>query len=96
MRSSAFGGAAVVWKNFPSFSSFSLVSGGYHEIFTSTCCVSFPYMPSGLCDHGTHVCRRSVEEIRHEDLILVLVVRMSDDVGTLEGLIEEAEDIIDE
>jgi hypothetical protein len=32
MRGSVFGGAAAVWKKLPSFSSFSLLSGGYHEM----------------------------------------------------------------
>ena len=44
---------------------------------------------------GTYVCRRAIEEIRHEDLVLVLVVGVGDDIGALEGLVEEPEDIID-
>ena len=97
IRSSAFGGAAVVWKNFPSFSSLSLVSGGYHEILPYAHQLPIHAISCQVRDLlGTHVCRRPVEEIRHEDLVLVLVVRVCDDVGTLQRLIEEAEDIVDD
>ncbi len=36
------------------------------------------------------------EEIRDEDLVLVLFVGVCEDVGTLECLFAEAEDVIDD
>jgi hypothetical protein len=36
------------------------------------------------------------EEIGHEDLVGVVFVRVGEDVGALEGLVEEAEDVIDD
>lgn len=36
-----------------------------------------------------------VEEIRHEDLVLVLRVGVGEDIRALQGLGEEAEDVVD-
>lgn len=40
--------------------------------------------------------RLAVEEIGHEDLILMALVRMGEDVGALEGLRAIAEDVVDD
>jgi hypothetical protein len=45
--------------------------------------------------HG-YVKGLSVEEVGHEDLVLVVMVTCGEDVGTLKGLRKIAEDIVDE
>lgn len=42
------------------------------------------------------VCVLALEEIGDEDLILVRFVRMREDVGALQGLWPEAEDVVDD
>lgn len=41
------------------------------------------------------ISRFSLEEIRHEDLVFVAVVRGGEDIGALERLREVAEDVVD-
>ena len=43
-----------------------------------------------------NVCRLSLKEVRHEYLVLPVLVRGGEDIGTLESLGEEAKDIIDD
>jgi hypothetical protein len=38
----------------------------------------------------------ALEEIGHEDLVLVLIVAGCEDIGTLEGLVLEAKDVVDD
>lgn len=38
----------------------------------------------------------ALEEVRHEDLVLVVLVGVGEDVGALEGLRAEAEDVVDD
>lgn len=38
----------------------------------------------------------AVEEIGHEDLVLVVLVGVGEDIGALEGLGFEAEDVVDD
>lgn len=42
------------------------------------------------------VCGLALEEVGHEDLVLVLLVGVCEDVGALQRLGEEAEDVVDE
>jgi hypothetical protein len=42
------------------------------------------------------VCGFAFEEVGHEDLVGVVFVRVGEDIGALEGLIEEAEDVVDD
>lgn len=43
-----------------------------------------------------NVCRAALEEVGHEDFVLVRLVRMGEDVGALECLGEVAEDVVNE
>lgn len=38
----------------------------------------------------------ALEEVRHEDLVLVLLVAGCEDIGTLDGLVLEAKDVVDD
>lgn len=38
----------------------------------------------------------ALEKVRHEDLVLVLLVASCEDIGTLDGLILEAKDVVDD
>ena len=38
----------------------------------------------------------ALEKVRHEDLVLVLLVAGCEDIGTLDGLILEAKDVVDD
>ncbi len=38
----------------------------------------------------------ALEKVRYEDLVLLMVVAGREDVSTLEGLVEVAEDIVDD
>ena len=38
----------------------------------------------------------ALEKIRHEDLVLVLLVAGCEDIGTLDGLVFEAKDVVDD
>ena len=42
------------------------------------------------------LCVVALEEIGDEDLVLVRLVRVSQDVGALQGLWREAEDVVDD
>jgi len=42
-----------------------------------------------------YVCGVALEEVGNEDLVGVLGVAVGEDVGALEGLVAEAEDVVD-
>lgn len=51
----------------------------------------------GIWRHPALICRLALEEVRHVDLVLVVfVVGVGEDIGTLQGLRAVAEDIIDD
>ena len=89
----AAGGAPAVWKNCPSFSPFSLVSGGYLFIDTVNC-----KSLSGKWDGSIprDVCICTPEEIRDKDLVFLTVVGSGKYISSLNGLRKVTEDVIDD
>jgi hypothetical protein len=91
----AFGGAPVVEKKFPRAAPFSGVSGGYLFVDHSQL-----YMP-GLKEwekgywgiEPGDVRGLVVKEIRHEDLVRMILIRGSKDICALEGLRKVSEDV---
>ena len=49
----------------------------------------------GVWGEPGDICIVALEEIRDEDLVLVMFIRGGEDVGALDGLVEEAEDVVD-
>lgn len=43
-----------------------------------------------------NVCWVALKPVGHEDLVLLVLVRGGEDIGTLESLREEAEDVVDD
>lgn len=43
-----------------------------------------------------NVCRVALKPVGHEDLVLLVLIRGGEDIGTLESLGEEAKDVIDD
>ena len=92
--SAAFGGAPVVWKKFPRAFPFSSLSGGYLHI------ISFRSGPRRGAiklreDVPGNVSWLAIKEIRHEDLVLMILVGGRENISSLKRLREVSENIKD-
>jgi hypothetical protein len=89
----AAGGEAIVERNFPNLTSISGVGGGYLLLIS--------IQISLRNDQGERSLPRDIriiptQEIRDEDLILILLISVCEDIGSLNGLRVVAEDVVDE
>jgi hypothetical protein len=88
------GGAPVVLKKLPRAFLFSSLSGGYLYLLLA---LFIPCYVSKIMGENVpgDISRVPFEPIRHEDLVLVVLVRGREDISPLEGLREVAKDIVD-